>query len=169
MRTICKQLLTVCALTTAGMLQAHGQELIRNREVVASTGGSGVVDGMTFQYTIGDYATTTLSLGGIMFTQGFQQPEELPPRLPGQSFLVTMILYPNPAVTNVKIQLDLSMASSVTITLINSAGQVVYQGTDQYGSGRVLITQPVNQLAAGIYTVLVRAGGYLLEDKLIVQ
>jgi hypothetical protein len=168
MRILYKHLPALAVLTAAGLQQAHGQQLVRNREVVASTGGSGVVEGMTIQYTIGDYAITTLSLGGVTFTQGFQQPEELPPN-PGIPSVVTMLIYPNPAVTNVKIQLDLAFPCSLTLMLINSAGQVVYQEAGSYGSGRVVITRPVNHLGAGVYTVMVRGGGFLMEDKLVVQ
>jgi hypothetical protein len=157
----------VLTLSTAAGFTAGAQVL--NRQVTASSGGVGKVNDKDFQFTIGDLATTTLSKGALMITQGFQQPEELPPVDPGTKTVLNMILYPNPAATSVKIEFDMVAANSVYLMIINSSGQLVYKDYRAYGAGRITITLPVNHFAAGIYTVRVQAGGYAFQDKLIIQ
>ncbi|WP_343691100.1 T9SS type A sorting domain-containing protein [Chitinophaga sp.] len=154
-------------LYTVAVCTADAQTL--NRQVTASSGGVGKVHDKDFQFTIGDLATTTLSQGALMITQGFQQPEELPPVDPGTRPVLNMILYPNPAATSVKIEFDMVATNSVYLMIINSAGQLVYKDYRVYAAGRITITLPVNHFAAGIYTVRVQAGGYAFQDKLIIQ
>ncbi len=154
--------LFIGAVTTAG-----AQTL--NRQVTASSGGVGKINDKDFQFTIGDLATTTLSKGSLMLTQGFQQPEELPPVPPGTHPVINMILYPNPAATSVKIEFDMLSTNIVYLMIVNSSGQLIYKDNRYYAPGRIVITLPVNHFAAGIYTVRIQAGGYAFQDKLIIQ
>ncbi|RFM33011.1 T9SS type A sorting domain-containing protein [Chitinophaga silvisoli] len=166
MHTLYKGMLAL-TLSTAAVSTAGAQVL--NRQVTASSGGVGKVNDKDFQFTIGDLATTTLSKGSLLITQGFQQPEELPPVDPGTKTVLNMILYPNPAATSVKIEFDMVAANSVYLMIVNSSGQLVYKDYRVYGAGRIIITLPVDHFAAGIYTVRVQAGGYAFQDKLIIQ
>jgi hypothetical protein len=169
MRIVYKQLLTCCFAVTAGcMLQAKGQ-LILNRQVTASSGGSGKIGDVILQYTIGEPAISSIAGGALLFTQGFHQPEELPPLPNGTNSLFNLLLYPNPAVSNVKLQFDLFKTGSIYIEIVNSAGQLVYKDLRQCGAGKVLIILPVNHFAAGVYTVLIKSGGNLVQEKLVVQ
>jgi hypothetical protein len=169
MRIIYKHLLICCVAVTAGcMLQAKGQ-LILNRQVTASSGGSGMIGDVIVQYTIGEPVVSSIAAGSILFTQGFHQPEEIAPIPNGTNSLFNLLLYPNPAVANVKLQFDLLKTGSVYIEIVNSAGQLVYKDLRQCGKGKVLIILPVNHFAAGVYTVLIKAGGNLVQEKLVVQ
>lgn len=144
-------------------------QLVLVREVVASNGGTGVAGGITFDYTIGEPAVITIAAGGWMFSQGFQQPEILPPIIPGVSPILDLILFPNPAVTTAKMQFNLITEATITVMLVNTAGQVIYSDVRLYGAGKVTIPAPVDRLAAGIYTVIIKAGGMVYTEKLIVQ
>lgn len=166
MHTLYKCMLALFLSTTA-VVTTDAQVL--NRQVTASSGGVGKVNGKDFQFTIGDLATTTLSKGALMITQGFQQPEELPPVDPGTRPVLNMILYPNPAATTVKIEFDMVSTNTVYLMIVNSSGQLVYQENRYYAPGKIIITLPVNHFAAGIYTVRLQAGGYAFQDKLIIQ
>lgn len=169
MRIVYKHLLVICIAVTGGcMLQAKGQ-LILNRQVTASSGGSGMIGGTILQYTIGESAISSIAGGALLFTQGFLQPEEVPLPPPASNTVLDLILYPNPALTTVKIQFDLLKSNLATIMLVNSAGQTVYQNVQQCGAGKVLIVLPVNHFAAGVYTVIVKTGGFLVKQKLVVQ
>lgn len=167
MYTIYKCMLSLCLV--AGGIPAARAQLILNRQVNSNTGGTGLIGDLTFQYTVGDIAVSTLSKNAFIFTQGFQQPEELPPIDPGVKPIINMILYPNPAATNVRIQFDMLSNNGVMLMIINSAGQLIYKDYRTYAEGRITIPFPVNHLPAGIYTVRLQAGGYLFQEKLIVQ
>lgn len=167
MKTTFTRYLLFAALAMALSLPARSQVLVR--QVVASSGGSGTASGISFEYTIGEAVVTTVTNGVDMLSQGFNQPEVIP--LPGQGVnpLINALLFPNPAATASKLQFDLLSPASVTLLVINSAGQVMYQEIKQYGQGRVTISLPVNRFAAGIYTVLLKANGHFFTEKLIVQ
>ncbi|MBW8684304.1 T9SS type A sorting domain-containing protein [Chitinophaga rhizophila] len=167
MKIIYKQLLLLC-LTASGITQARAQ-LILNRQVNASTGGGGPAGDFIFQYTIGEITVSSLQKSAIMLTQGFHQPEEIPPAIPGAEVVVNLILYPNPVSSVLKIQFDMLSNNAVVFFIVNSSGQVVHQESRTYGSGKVLITLPVTRFAAGIYTVVLRAGGHAYEEKLVIQ
>lgn len=138
------------------------------REVVASGGGSSTSGTVTFDYTIGETMVVTLG-GGIMLSQGFQQPEVLPPLTPGISPVLDFMLFPNPAVTTVKMEFDLLTHATVVYMIVNTAGQVIFQDIKTFGAGKVTIPTPVDRLAAGIYTVIIKVNGHVRTEKLIVQ
>lgn len=167
MRTFYNCLLLLC-LVAGGMPAARAQ-LILNRQVNASSGGTGIVNTLAFQYTIGDITVSTLSSSGLMLTQGFQQPEELPPIGPGVKPVINMILYPNPAATNLKIQFDMLSNNTVVLIIVNSSGQLIYRDSRSYAAGKIVINLQVSHFAAGIYTVRLLAGGYAFQEKLIIQ
>lgn len=144
-------------------------QLILNRQVVATNGGSGVASNVRIQYTIGETAILPVTDGRLLLTQGFQQPEELPAIAPGASPVRNYILFPNPAVSNAKVQFDLLTEASVTIEVINSAGQTLYNQFRQMGAGKTTVILPVNHFAAGIYTVMLKVNSSVFFEKLIVQ
>lgn len=143
-------------------------QLVLVRQVVASGGSTGTAGGVSFDYTIGETMVTTVS-GGIMLSQGFQQPEVLPPVTPGTNPVLDFMLFPNPAVTTVKMQFDLLMNATVVYLIVNTAGQVIYQDIKNFGAGKITIPTPVDKLAAGIYTVILKVNGHVQTEKLIVQ
>ncbi len=167
MRTIYKRLLLLCL--AAGGFPAARAQLILNRQVNASAGGGGSSGDYIFQYTIGEITVSSLQKGPLLLTQGFHQPEELPPVPAGAEVVVNLLLYPNPVSTNLKVQFDMLSNNTVALLIVNSGGQLVHQETRTYGAGRVLITLPVNRFAAGIYTLIVKAGGFMYQEKLVIQ
>lgn len=144
-------------------------QLVLVRQVTASSGGSGIIGGIHFDYTIGEAAISPLSAGPILLTQGFQQPEILPPLAPGGNPILDFSLFPNPALTTFKIQFSLLTNATVTFLLMNTAGQVIYQDVRNYAPGKVVIPTSVDKLAAGIYTVILKVNAFVFTEKLIVQ
>jgi hypothetical protein len=144
-------------------------QLILNRQVVASNGGSGVVNNIRIQYTIGESVIAPVTDGRLLLTQGFQQPEELPALPPGANPVKNYIIFPNPAVTNTKVQFDLLRGASVTIQVLNTAGQTLYHQFLDMGPGKTTVVLPVNHFAAGIYTVVLKVNASIYFEKLIVQ
>ena len=167
MRIIYKRFLLLCLV--AGGVPAARAQLILNRQVNASTGGGGSSGNYFFQYTIGEITVSSLQQGPLLLTQGFHQPEELPAAPAGAEVLLNMVLYPNPVATILKIQFDLLSNNAVVLLIVNSGGQLVHQESRTYGAGRVLLTLPVARFPAGVYTVIMKAGGRMYQEKLVIQ
>jgi hypothetical protein len=166
MKTTFTRYLLFLSFAVALSMPARSQLLVR--QAVASSGGSGTVGNVSVEYTVGEAAVTTLA-NGDMLTQGFNQPEVIPLSGQGVNPMLNAMIFPNPAVANTKIQFDLLYPAIVQMLFINTAGQVVYQEQRKYGQGKITISVPVNRFAAGIYTIMVKAGGHVFMDKLIVQ
>lgn len=148
---------------------ASQAQVVLNRQVVASSGGSGTIQNIQIQYTVGEPVITPITDGKLLLTQGFQQPEISPRLPPGVSPVKSYVLFPNPAVSVTKIQFDLLANASVGIELINTAGQTIYRQQSELALGRNTVVIPVNHLAAGIYTLMFNVNGYITFEKLIVQ
>ncbi|HVI48158.1 MAG TPA: T9SS type A sorting domain-containing protein [Chitinophaga sp.] len=148
---------------------AASAQLILNRQVMASGGGSGTLSNARIQYTIGEPVITTITDGRTLLTQGFQQPEELPKLPPGVNPVKGYIIFPNPAATSTKIQFDLLSDAAVTIEVINTAGQTLFSQYKQMGAGKTVVVLPVNHFAAGIYTIMLKVNYFVFFEKLIVQ
>jgi hypothetical protein len=168
MRTFVLSSTCALLLLTCVCISSKAQ-VILNRQVVAVAGGTGVVQNIHIQYTVGEAIVLPVTNGKTLLTQGFQQPEELPKLPPGVSPVKSYILFPNPAVTNTRIQFDLLANVNVTIEVINPAGQNVYHQFLQMGAGKNTVVLPVNHFAAGIYTVMLNVNGNIFFEKLIVQ
>jgi hypothetical protein len=144
-------------------------QVILNRQVVSPTGGAGIVRNIQIQYTVGEAVVLPVTNGKTLLTQGFQQPEELPKLPPGVNPVKSYILFPNPAVSNAKIQFDLLADVNVTLEVVNPAGQSIYHRFLEMGAGKNTVILPVNNFAAGIYTVVINVSGNVFFEKLIVQ
>lgn len=149
--------------------QPAQSQLVFVRQVISASGGTGVAGGIRFDYTIGEAVVSPLSAGPFLLTQGFQQPEVLPPAAPGAMPIVDFTLFPNPALTTFKIQFSLLTNASVSYLLLNTAGQVIFQDIRNYAPGKVVIPTSVDKLAAGIYTVMLKVNAFVFTEKLIVQ
>lgn len=168
MKHLFTKYLLIAVLMAIAWLPSSAQ-LVLVRDVAASSGGTGQAGGITFDYTIGEPAIATIAAGSWMLSQGFQQPEVLPPLGPGLSPILDLILFPNPAATTARTQFSLLTETTITLMLVNTAGQVIYSERRVYGAGKVTIPTPVDKLAGGIYTVIIKAGGMVYTEKLIVQ
>lgn len=144
-------------------------QLVLVREVTASSGTSGTAGNITIDYTIGEAMVQTFSNGGLLLTQGFHQPEVLPPILPGGPAALDFMLYPNPALTTVKVGFNLLTDATVVFMLVNTLGQVIYQEVKTFGPGKIVIPVQVDRLAAGIYTVVFKVQSQVFTEKLIIQ
>ncbi|MBC9912544.1 T9SS type A sorting domain-containing protein [Chitinophaga varians] len=159
----------IALMVLAALCTKANAQLILNRQVVGSNGGSGNLNQVLIQYTIGEPVMLPITNGQLFLTQGFQQPFELPPLPPGKSPVKSYILFPNPALTTVKVQFELLADAMVNILMLNTAGQEVYNKQHQAGQGKSTVVIPVNRFAAGLYTVVLKVGVNIYFEKLIVQ
>ncbi|MGN7822899.1 T9SS type A sorting domain-containing protein [Chitinophaga sp. 22536] len=159
----------IALMVLAALCTKADAQLILNRQVVGTNGGSGNLQQVLIQYTIGEPVVLPITDGRLLLTQGFQQPYELPPLPPGKSPVKSYILFPNPALTTVKVQFELLADAMVNILMLNTAGQEVYNKQHQAGQGTSTVVIPVNRFAAGLYTVVLKVGVNIYFEKLIVQ
>jgi hypothetical protein len=139
------------------------------RDVVASLGSSGAAGQFVFDYTVGEPVVLTFSSNDLLLSQGFQQPQALLPYVPGSPTILDYMVFPNPAVTTVKISFTLQTDASVTLLLVNTLGQVLFKDLRTYGAGKIVMPLQVDKLAAGIYTVVFKVDSQVYTEKLIVQ
>lgn len=163
-----KPILLTCAIFSSSITIGFSQELIR--QVIASSGNEATVGYSIFQYTIGEPIVATLSVGNLLLTQGFEQPEVAGPiKAPEAPFVSDLIVYPNPASDKVNLEFDLMQDGRVIFMLVNNAGQVVFSKTAQMLSGRLTYTLPLSSYASGLYYVVIRTGYRTYTEKLIIQ
>ncbi|RAI99813.1 putative secreted protein (Por secretion system target) [Chitinophaga skermanii] len=139
------------------------------RQVVASSGGTNNINGVMYEYTIGEIAIVTFASGSRIVSQGFHQPEVLPKPPLATNIASNFVAFPNPAKSTLKIQLDLASPATVTAMMMNSAGQVVFQDVRDYGAGKITLPIEVEKFASGIYNLIVKVNGYVFTDKIVVQ
>ncbi|QKG55305.1 T9SS type A sorting domain-containing protein [Hymenobacter sp. BRD128] len=81
-------------------------------------------------------------------------------------------LYPNPVAASSRLSYTLTGAQPVTVTAYNSLGQAALTLLDaaaQPAGEHSLALAPLQQLAAGVYLLQVRAGSQLTSQRVVVQ
>lgn len=151
------------------VFQANAQ--VADRPTVASSGDFYLLNGAyTFQSTVGETAIQTLQSNSLMLTQGFQQPEQLinlP--IPAGGTPAEVIIYPNPAVDQVKIQFQLDAPAWVSFLLVNNAGQIIRKlPLTLYPSGIQEVPFDFH-IPSGLYLLTLYYEGKTLAYKVIVQ
>ncbi len=142
-----------------------------DRQTIGSAGDFVVVNASTnFQSTLGEVVIASLQSGGVILTQGFQQPEQilnLP--IPNGGVPLDVSIYPNPAIDQVKVQFNLDAPAWLSFLLVNNAGQVIRQiPLAMYPSGMQEVPFDF-QLPAGLYLLTLYYEGRTLTYKVIIQ
>ena len=78
-------------------------------------------------------------------------------------------MYPNPASTEVFINLNSTLQSNISIELYNSLGQKLQQISESEMAGKTQGVLNVSALATGIYFVKLKSGEITATKKLIVK
>lgn len=81
----------------------------------------------------------------------------------------TLSIFPNPASINAKLQLSDDYRGNVQLMVIAMDGRKVYSQQDSKSDSMLELCMPVNQLAKGIYTVVIFEGGKSITKRLIVE
>lgn len=136
-----------------------------------SSGGDFVLysPSVNFQSTIGEVLIQTLQSGNLIFTQGFQQPEQII-NIPvgGGGVPSDLVIYPNPAVDMVKIRFNLDAPTRISFTLINNAGQIMHRSEQSFSIG--LQEVPFDfKVAPGLYLLTLSFDGKTITTKVIVE
>ncbi|UOQ73010.1 PQQ-dependent sugar dehydrogenase [Hymenobacter cellulosilyticus] len=82
---------------------------------------------------------------------------------------VLFSLYPNPAHSFVTVDLQLSEAQEVRVTVLDALGRQLLATTQPATVGRSELRLPLEKLAPGVYLVTVQAGGSSSTQRLVVS
>ncbi|NIG56976.1 T9SS type A sorting domain-containing protein [Chitinophaga sp. Cy-1792] len=159
-----------CLLVTLSIgMPCVRAQLVLNRQVTATTGGSGTAGTVRIQYTVGEPVITLITDGHLLLTQGFQQPDELPTISPAAPLVKGYIVFPNPAASVLKVRMDLLATANVQLELINTAGQTMYTTQQTLGPGQNTFEINVSRFAAAIYSLRIHVGQQIFYEKVIIQ
>jgi hypothetical protein len=90
-------------------LAGHAQIMLEP-SVLASGGNYAETESMSISWTLGELATTTLTGGDMILTQGFQQPSDFGTGINTEELNWGITAYPNPVATTLYVKFDIDMA-----------------------------------------------------------
>ncbi len=93
--------------------------------VIASGGGYGESETMSISWTAGQLASTTLSGGEMILTQGFQQPLDFGTGISTQELNWEITAYPNPVADELNIRFDIDRTRDFWIEIQDVTGRVL--------------------------------------------
>lgn len=125
--------------------------------VVASSGAYSSAGGYSLSYTVGEMAAIqTLSAGGTILTQGFQQPNDVTIGLLeiNQEVNGTFVIYPVPAVSDLWFGYEFDERGEVEVTLHDITGRMLdFSLRENYTPGKVTHQFDCTPYATGHYVL----------------
>lgn len=115
--------------------------------VISSAGGQSTVGAVQLNSNPGELAVTTLSAGGLLFTQGFLQPEIYTVSVPEENPIAVSV-FPNPFAASFTILLN-GMHEGYVVQLTDLSGKVIVSQNISPGVQSTFMDVPV--LASGYY------------------
>ncbi|SDD03401.1 T9SS type A sorting domain-containing protein [Williamwhitmania taraxaci] len=135
-------LLSLLSLSTSG------------QQVVSTTGGSIVGASYTVTYTVGEVANTTLSGGGYILNQGFQQPSYTITSIEDNLPSAVLAVYPNPTNGIINVEMNDFLGKSLSYILYDFKGQEILRHSGQPGP-IVKFEIDLSNFSEGIYLLKV--------------
>jgi len=93
--------------------------------VLASGGGYAETENMSISWTLGELATTTLTGGDMILTQGFQQPFDFGTGIKANELNWSITAYPNPVTDALFVQFDIDKTRDFWIEIQDVTGRVI--------------------------------------------
>ena len=137
------------------LVWSHGNlsaQVSLENDVIAATGHSGVVAGLTISATVGEAVTTTIANSQSVLTQGFHQSQLT---IVPVSDIVTdnpVSVFPNPATTSCTVAFGRMNNADLRYYLFDQQGRTVLQGSLKPGVSRYQLE--LATLAPGVYQLL---------------
>lgn len=120
------------------------------RQVVAA-GGTSVTTPLQLDYTIGEIAVETVTVGNTVLTQGFQQPYFVV--IPGNNVFPYLVIYPNPTPGDALARFILPSPARLNISIYNAVGQLISTEAINYPGGEMQYIIKSRYLTAGSYFI----------------
>ncbi|MBA3662940.1 MAG: T9SS type A sorting domain-containing protein [Bacteroidetes bacterium] len=108
------------------------------------------------------YSTAKLDFSGIICFIGMNEES-------AAANLANVSLYPNPAMNNAVLTLELKESTPVMVSVYNTVGQLVKTTSASGTIGENRVNLNIEGLSSGIYMVKVKAGGLTSTKKLIIE
>ena len=108
---------------------------IRQSEVISAGGGFGEKDGYSASFTIGEAVTGTLTAGGLVVVQGFQQgyidvqPTPPPSSIEEEFSAANVSVYPNPVRTIAYVELLNTASEGCVVKCFDMSGRALSEDT----------------------------------------
>jgi hypothetical protein len=120
-----KKVLHIIVLAVFFSQQTFSQDIELSPTVIASAGNYSEAEGISLSWTLGEVAVTTLQMGDIILSQGFQQSF-----LKDVGFAVDPIdwhiaAYPNPVQDQLRIQFNLPETKDFNIEIQDVNGRII--------------------------------------------
>jgi hypothetical protein len=148
------KLFFACVLSAlAGMPTVRGQSI--TPDVINCTGGSGVIAGNTFEWSVGEIMVSTFTSSSLVVTQGVLQPNPGSSSIAAAPTLTGMNVFPNPAKSIVNIQFSAPDAGQLIYRLIDVAGRTITEHTSEVKPGEVMRQLDIEKLACANYMLQV--------------
>jgi len=93
--------------------------------VLSSGGNSAETETMSISWTLGELATTTLTAGDMILTQGFQQPLDFGTGISPEEINWSISAYPNPVANTLYVKFDIDRAKVFWIEIQDVTGRVI--------------------------------------------
>ncbi|MCW3127294.1 MAG: hypothetical protein JWO03_2952 [Bacteroidetes bacterium] len=126
-------------------------------QVLATAGAYSLVGNYSLSYTVGEMAAVqTLSAGGTILTQGFQQPNDITIGLLeiNQEANGTFVVYPIPATDNLWFGYEFDDRGEVEVSLHDITGRLLgFSLRENYSPGKVVHSFDCTPYAAGNYVL----------------
>lgn len=161
-------MMLVCLNVSGGLAQQDSLELVR--DVFHSAGTYVENAGLMISYTIGEPMVETYSAlqGALVFTQGFQQPEDsLGPNNIDEptEIQVSYNIYPNPVKDRLFVELEAAVPATLRVALYDIKGkETQIPPQEAVVVGQKILTFETENLPVGVYILrLHRADGSVIR------
>ena len=117
---------TISLISTAIFFSVCGfSQITLEPSVLASGGGYAETETMSISWTLGELATTTLTGGDMILTQGFQQPSDFGTGIKTEELDWGITAYPNPVTDALFVKFDIDIAREFWIEIQDVTGRVI--------------------------------------------
>jgi len=146
---------------------SHSQDLSLN--VISNQGGSGVIEGIKLNWTIGEPIVETVENSAIILNQGFHQSVFNSTSLSiNQENNLGLVIWPNPVNNELNISLDTNLNSKLNLNLYEVSGRFINQASVNTIESNISID--VTNLSSGIYVLHISdSNGFIKTHKIIKQ
>lgn len=170
-----KRIILLVIISLSALPKSYSQEI--SQYVFSSGNGSeNTLNGDNVQYTIGQsFFTQTLTQNNTVYlTQGFEQPtyhaaQEFASAAFPDLNMLSVNVYPNPAVDYTQIEMDLIDNNGVELALTDMWGKILKTQTYSVSAGKQVMNFQFGGLNAGVYTIKVKANQTTYAKKLIIS
>ena len=138
------------------------------QQVVGTTGGSIVGSSYSLSYTVGEVATQTLSGGGYILNQGFQQPSYTITSIEDNLPDALLTAFPNPTTGLISIAMKDYQGKSLSYILYDFKGQEILRSDTKIGTD-IKFDLDLTSFSQGIYLLKVMSGSQSIKVLKIVK